>query len=59
MEKMDCRVGKEVIDRAHPIGRVTMDKHGKPSQQVIVRFKAFPSVQQSIGVGRKLEEEFE
>jgi len=40
MENMDCGVGKEAIDRAHRIGRVTMDKHGKPSQQVIVRFKA-------------------
>ena len=41
MENMDCGVGKQAIDRAHRIGRVTMDKHRKPSQQVIVRFKAF------------------
>ena len=41
MENMDCGVGKEAIDRAHWVGRVKMDKHGKPSQQVIVYFKAF------------------
>ena len=41
MENMDCGVGKEAIDRAHRIGRVTTDKHGKQSQQVIARFKSF------------------
>ena len=29
------------MDRAHLIGRVTMDKHGMPSQHVIVLFKSF------------------
>ena len=41
MENTDCGVGREAIDRAHRIGRVTKDKHGKPSQQVIARFKSF------------------
>ena len=41
MENMDCGEGKAAIDRAHRIGRVTKDKHGKPSQQVIVSFTSF------------------
>ena len=40
MANMDCGVGNEAIDRAHRIGRVTTDKHGKQSQ-VIARFKSF------------------
>ncbi len=52
MEKMDCGVGKEAIDRAHRIGKVTEDKHGKQSQQVIARFKSF-SERTAVYRGRK------
>ena len=38
--------------KAHRIGRVTKDKHGKPSQQVIAQFKSF-SERTAVYSGRK------
>ena len=41
LEKMDCGVNTDAVDRAHRIGQREMDDNGKMQQQVIVKFKTF------------------
>eukprot|EP00112_Aurelia_sp_Birch-Aquarium-sp1_P019608 Seg4881.2 transcript_id=Seg4881.2/GoldUCD/mRNA.D3Y31 product="Serine/threonine-protein kinase TAO3" protein_id=Seg4881.2/GoldUCD/D3Y31 len=41
IEKLNCGVGADAIDRAHRIGSVTENDQGKKFQQIIVRFKSF------------------
>ncbi len=41
IEKLNCGVGADAIDRAHRIGPVTENDQGKKFQQIIIRFKSF------------------
>ena len=41
LDKMDCGVNIDAVDRAHQIGQREMDDNGKMQQQVIVKFKTF------------------
>ena len=41
LEKMDCGVNIDAVDRAHRIGQREMDDNGKMQQQMIVKFKTF------------------
>ena len=41
IDKLNCGIDGDAIDRAHRIGPVTENEEGKKLQQIIVRFKSF------------------
>ena len=41
LEKMDCGVNIDAVDRAHRIGQRETDENGKMQQQMIVKFNTF------------------
>ena len=40
LEKIDCGVNIDTVDRAHGIGQREMNDNGKMQQRVIVKFEA-------------------